>query len=144
VERRDDRLVLALLMLAAAALQLPGWAWEVEDAGVGAAYARSVASGFGLVPQIGAERVEGFSNPLWIAMLAVGASFGLDPLVVGRIAGVVLGCVALPTVYAAMLPVAARAPLVSQPPLFAGALGTVGRSHRPLPDAPLAAAAVLA
>lgn len=44
--------------------------WLVDDAGVSFAYARNLAHGHGLVAQVGAEPVEGFSNPLWTFLLA--------------------------------------------------------------------------
>ncbi|MEU8895689.1 hypothetical protein [Nocardia sp. NPDC048505] len=51
--------------------------WLVDDAGITFAYARSVANGFGPVLQPGAEPVEGFSNPTWLAVLVVGEWLGL-------------------------------------------------------------------
>lgn len=51
--------------------------WIVDDAGITFAYARSVASGAGPVLQPGADRVEGFSNPAWLALLTVGRWVGL-------------------------------------------------------------------
>ena len=101
---------LALLAITAAALQLPLWGWEVEDAGIDVAYARSFAEGFGLVPQVGAERVEGFSNPLWVLLLAAGTRVGLDGFVITRWLGLALGCATVPAVYAAMRPLASRLP----------------------------------
>jgi hypothetical protein len=46
--------------------------WIVDDAGLTFAYARSLSSGAGPVLQPGAEPVEGFSNPAWLAVLTVG------------------------------------------------------------------------
>lgn len=46
--------------------------WIVDDAGISYAYVRSITSGAGPVLQPGAEPVEGFSNPAWVAVLAVG------------------------------------------------------------------------
>lgn len=44
--------------------------WIIDDAGISFAYARNFIHGHGLVSQIGAEPVEGFSNPLWTFLLA--------------------------------------------------------------------------
>ncbi len=41
-------------------------AWVVDDAGITFSFARSVAQGYGLVPQPGAPPVEGYSNFLWL------------------------------------------------------------------------------
>jgi hypothetical protein len=51
--------------------------WIVDDAGLTFAYARSLSSGAGPVLQPGAEPVEGYSNPTWVAVLAVGRWLGL-------------------------------------------------------------------
>ena len=51
--------------------------WEVDDAGITFAYARSVATGAGPVLQPGAPPVEGFSDPAWMALLAFGHRLGL-------------------------------------------------------------------
>jgi hypothetical protein len=51
--------------------------WLVDDAAITFAYARSVATGAGPVLQPGAEPVEGFSNPAWLAILTVGRWLGL-------------------------------------------------------------------
>ncbi|GAA5107820.1 hypothetical protein [Nocardia iowensis] len=51
--------------------------WIVDDAGITFAYARSGAEGLGPVLQPGAAPVEGFSNPTWLFVLAVGKWCGL-------------------------------------------------------------------
>ena len=51
--------------------------WEVDDAGITFAYARSVATGAGPVLQPGLPPVEGFSDPAWLALLVVGRWLGL-------------------------------------------------------------------
>jgi hypothetical protein len=44
--------------------------WEMDDAGISYAYARNLATGDGLIAQHGAEPVEGFTNILWVLILA--------------------------------------------------------------------------
>jgi hypothetical protein len=51
--------------------------WIVDDAGITFAYARSVATGAGPVLQPGAEPVEGYSNPAWLALLVLGRWLGI-------------------------------------------------------------------
>ena len=51
--------------------------WVVDDAGITFAYARSLATGAGPVLQPGAEAVEGYSNPAWLALLVVARWLGL-------------------------------------------------------------------
>lgn len=60
--------------------------WIVDDAGITFAYARSLATGAGPVLQPGAEAVEGWSNPAWLALLLVGRALGVFD--VGTWAGV--------------------------------------------------------
>lgn len=56
-------------------------AWQIDDAGISFAYARNLALGHGLVAQPGALPVEGYSNPLWVFLLAGFSLFRLfDPL----------------------------------------------------------------
>ena len=55
--------------------------WQIDDAGISFAYARNLAQGHGLVAQPGAIPVEGYSNPLWVFLLAVLSALRLfDPL----------------------------------------------------------------
>jgi hypothetical protein len=51
--------------------------WEVDDAGITFAYARSVATGAGPVLQPGLPPVEGFSDPAWLGLLVIGRWLGL-------------------------------------------------------------------
>jgi hypothetical protein len=63
-------------VLVALHMQLYGW-WIVDDAAITFAYARSLATGEGAVLQPGAEPVEGYSNPAWLAILVLGRWLGL-------------------------------------------------------------------
>ncbi|NKQ56612.1 hypothetical protein HFP15_27425 [Amycolatopsis sp. K13G38] len=66
-----------------AGVALIGWRaarygrWLVDDAAITFAYARNIAEGLGPVAQPGLAPVEGFSNPTWTALLAVGRLLGL-------------------------------------------------------------------
>lgn len=65
-------------LLVAGALILQAWSlrvWVVDDAAISMSYARSLWYGWGLVPQFGAPRVEGFSNPLWVLLLSPFSGF---------------------------------------------------------------------
>lgn len=76
--RRDFRarklLWLATAVLAPFALFIAHGAsfsgWQIDDAGISYAYARNLAAGEGLVAQPGDEPVEGFTNLLWVLLLA--------------------------------------------------------------------------
>ncbi len=51
--------------------------WLVDDAAITFAYARGITEGAGPVLQPGAEPAEGYSNPAWLALLALGRLVGL-------------------------------------------------------------------
>ena len=63
-------------VLVALQMQLYG-RWIVDDAATTFAYARSLAAGEGAVLQPGANPVEGYSNPAWLAVLVLGRWLGL-------------------------------------------------------------------
>ena len=58
-----------------------------DDAMISMRYARNLAEGHGLVFNPG-ERVEGYTNFLWVLLAAVAIKLGLDPLLTTRIVGV--------------------------------------------------------
>lgn len=74
---------IAILSLALAPLVLADWV--VDDAAISFAYAENLAAGEGLVAVPGGERVEGYSNPLWVALLAIFALFGADLQLVAKL-----------------------------------------------------------
>ncbi len=67
------------------------WGWIVDDAGISFAYARNFADGNGLVSQPGFEPVEGYSNPLWVALQAPLMLVGLfDPVITPKLLSLAL------------------------------------------------------
>jgi hypothetical protein len=60
------------------------WSWYIEDSAICFAYARNLVEGHGLVPSPGGERVEAYSDPLWVAILAVFQAVGLDGFTVSK------------------------------------------------------------
>lgn len=73
----------------------------VDDAFISFRYARNLVEGNGLVFNLG-ERVEGYSNLLWVLLTAGGMKLGLDPIAWTRAMGAMsfLGVVALAMVTA--------------------------------------------
>jgi arabinofuranosyltransferase len=55
------------------------YAFLTDDAYISFRYARNLSHGFGLVFNPGMERVEGYSNLLWVLVLAAFDRFGLRP-----------------------------------------------------------------
>jgi len=97
-ERRNA--LLAAAMLLAFAMQIPVWLWNVDDAAISFAYARNLADGEGLVAQPGGERVEGYSNPLWVLLLSLWEVVGIDGFVSSKIMGVLFAVLTIPLVWA--------------------------------------------
>ncbi len=51
--------------------------WLIDDSAITFAYSRNLADGFGPVLQPGAAPVEGYSNPTWMVLIALGKLIGL-------------------------------------------------------------------
>ncbi len=75
-------------LLACALLLLHGLSFHfmVDDAFISFRYAHNLVAGHGLVFNPG-ERVEGYSNLLWVLLISVGLKAGLPPLLWARILG---------------------------------------------------------
>jgi len=90
VTSRAEKLLLGAAVLGfallAGAVVLPG----DEDAFIYFRFALNVAHGLGLVFNPG-ERVEGFSSPIWMALLGAGTAWGWAPHVLARGLGVLAG-----------------------------------------------------
>jgi hypothetical protein len=98
--RERRRALLASVMLLAFAMQVPVWLWNVDDAAIGFAYARNLADGEGLVAQPGGERVEGYSDPLWVLLLSLWEVVGIDGFVSSKIMGLLFGVATVSLVWA--------------------------------------------
>jgi len=83
------------LLLAAGTARALWLAWTCDDAWISFRYARNLVSGLGPVFNPG-ERVEGYTNPLWVLLTAPAFSFRIPPetwanaLSISSFAGVVL------------------------------------------------------
>lgn len=88
--------LLAVLVTFMAQNQL--WGWFVEDAAISFAYARNLAEGWGLVRFPGDERIEGYSNPLWVFLMAGWHVLGWDGFVSSKWMALALAAVTLPSV----------------------------------------------
>lgn len=64
--------------------------WIVDDAAISFAYSHNLAFGHGLVAQPGAVPVEGYSNPLWVLLLAPFFRLGFDPVFMPKLIAWVL------------------------------------------------------
>ncbi len=68
--------VLGLAAVVVLALERYHWQYVADDAFIAFRYVRKLLGGDGLVWNSG-QRVEGFSSPLWLGLLAVGGAIGL-------------------------------------------------------------------
>lgn len=95
VNKPPARLRTAILLLVAFAVYVAAAAllgdWIMDDAGISYAYARNLAAGHGLVSQPGRPPVEGFSNFLWVVVLALlFLARMFDPVVAIKMLGALL------------------------------------------------------
>jgi hypothetical protein len=67
------------------------WEWYIEDAAISFAYARNWAVGDGLVAFPGGERIEGYSNPLWVLLMAGFYLIGIDGFASSKAMAMVFG-----------------------------------------------------
>ncbi|NCG21535.1 MAG: hypothetical protein GWP91_21185 [Rhodobacterales bacterium] len=99
---RRDQVHAALLFLittAAVVHQVVLWDWYIEDAAISFAFARNWAAGEGLVAYAGGELVEGYSNPTWVALLAIWEIFGVEAFTASKISQAVLCALTVPLTY---------------------------------------------
>ena len=66
--------------------------WWIEDAAITFSYARNVANGDGLVPWPGGERIEGYSDPTWMVLLAAAYAIGVSPWLASKVLGAAFAC----------------------------------------------------
>lgn len=83
-------LVLAVLLIAHAYQ----FDYTSDDAFISFRYAANLAAGHGLVYNVG-ERVEGYTNFLWVMLLAPFLRFGADAVVVARLLGLIFAVLSL-------------------------------------------------
>mgnify|MGYP002634255904 CR=1 FL=1 len=96
---RAHLLILLVLTLIAGLWPVWLWGWWIEDSAISFSFARNLAQGHGLVAFPGGERVEGFSNPLWVAGLALFELVGVEGFQSSRWVSVPLAAGCIPLVY---------------------------------------------
>lgn len=129
---RFEQAGLLLLAVLTVGLEVPLRGWWVEDAAIAFSYARNWALGHGLAPFPGYERVEGYSDPLWVALLAAGRLAGLDPFFFAKVLGGLFAaaCVPLAWAIAARFPVPDRYPRLGRAvPMIAAAVVATNSQH---------------
>ncbi len=73
--------------------------WWIEDSAIAFSYARNLAHGNGLVPFAGGERAEGYSDPLWVLILAGVQLVGLYPYLWSKVIGGLFAAACVPLVW---------------------------------------------
>lgn len=87
---KGELLILLGLFLAAGIGFGLHWSFTIDDAAISFSYARNFAAGNGLGALYpGAPRVEGYSNLLWVILLAAGSKLGLETMFVSKLLGLV-------------------------------------------------------
>lgn len=82
-------LVASLTLYVGGALSF--WWYVNDDAGISFTFARNLAEGHGLVFNLGQQPVEGYSNTLWVLLLAGAHCCGLDIIWTAKALGLALG-----------------------------------------------------
>ena len=72
-----------------------GWGETIDDAAISFAYAKHLVEGDGLVLSRGAERVEAYSNFLWLLVMVPVIAVGLDVIVSAKVIGLLLSLATL-------------------------------------------------
>jgi hypothetical protein len=67
------------------------WSFSIDDAGISFRYAAHLAEGGGFVWNVDGPRVEGYSNFLWVLILAAGRWVGFNIEIFAKILGFILG-----------------------------------------------------
>jgi len=99
VSQRWVVVVVPLMALAGLVHQLTLYDWYIEDAAISFAYARNWANGEGLVAVVGGERIEGYSNPLWVFLLGLFELCSVNGFVASKILSGVFGVLTVVVVY---------------------------------------------
>ncbi|TNE84959.1 MAG: hypothetical protein EP330_26500 [Deltaproteobacteria bacterium] len=97
--QRMHALLVFALMLASIGHQLVFVYWYIEDAAISFTYARNFAEGEGFVTYPGGERVEGFSDPLWVYLMILWEYVGVSGFTSSKVMGAVFGALCLPVSY---------------------------------------------
>jgi arabinofuranosyltransferase len=92
-----ERIIL-LLIMAIFVIHALSMNFTQDDAYISYRYVRNYLNGDGLVFNPG-ERVEGYTNFLWIILLSILVQFGLDIILASKILGVASGCITLILLY---------------------------------------------
>lgn len=97
-QRAHAALVFAM-MLISVGHQLVFIRWYIEDAAISFTYARHFADGEGFVTYPGGERVEGFSDPLWVYLMVLWEYVGVSGFTSSKVMGGLFGALCLPPAY---------------------------------------------
>lgn len=87
------------ILIGAVAHNVALFNWYIEDAAISFGFAENIAAGYGAVPQPGLERMEGYSNPTWVALLVVLSALGLDLMAAVHWVQLVLCLITVPCAY---------------------------------------------
>jgi arabinofuranosyltransferase len=120
--RLIEWIVVALVVAAAAGRELSCGVCLHDDAYISFRYARNMLRGEGLVYNPG-ERVEGYTNFLWVLLLASLGGPELDLTQPARIAGLAISLVLIVAVYVAARGLGLRFPWTLIPPVLLGLHG---------------------
>ncbi len=97
-ERKGCRLALAASIAWLVLASVWIWGYTLDDAFIGFRYAQNFANGHGLVLNPG-ERVEGYTNFLWVTLLAAVPNLAANAVIAAKILGVLFNVLTLVVCY---------------------------------------------
>lgn len=97
-EREARRLALAASVVWLVLASVWIWGYTLDDAFIGFRYAQNLANGHGLVFNPG-ERVEGYTNFLWVTLLAAVPNLAANAVIAAKILGVLFNVLTLVVCY---------------------------------------------
>lgn len=99
MENLSNKIILLVTIAIYIILSVIFWNYFIDDAFISFRYAKNFVDGNGLVYNVG-ERVEGYTNFLWIIILGVFIKFGISPLIASKIIGLCFGTASIILTYA--------------------------------------------
>ena len=87
---KQAKIFLVIAIALGLALGLVLWRFTVDDSYISYRYSKNLSDGAGIVWNKGEKPVEGYTNFLWVVILAAFIKAGLDPVVVSKLLGLLL------------------------------------------------------
>jgi len=85
-----SKILLVIIMGISIALGILMWRYTVDDSFISYRYSKNLSDGAGIVWNKGEKPVEGYTNFLWVIILAVFIKLGIDPVAASKVLGLLM------------------------------------------------------